>query len=59
MPKRDPSEQYPYGYYKGGGWDIDSSDRTQKTSDGGHIPGRYQVEETVDVSAEEESNEEK
>lgn len=39
-----------YGYDKGGGWDIDTSDRTQRTSDGGHIPGRYQWEETVDVS---------
>lgn len=39
-----------YGYDKGGRWDIDTSDRTQRTSDGGHIPGRYQWEETVDVS---------
>jgi hypothetical protein len=57
MPKRDPTEQYPRGYYKGGGWDIDSSERTQKTSDGGHIPGRYQWEETVDVSSEDETDE--
>ena len=43
-----------YGYDKKGGWDIDTSDKTQRESDGGHIPGRYQWEETVDVSAEEE-----
>ena len=43
-----------YGYDKGGGWDIDTSDRTQRTSDGGHIPGRYQWEETVDVSKDED-----
>lgn len=47
-----------YGYDKGGGWDIDTSDRTQKESDSGHIPGRYQFEETVDVSKEDESKEE-
>ena len=45
-----------YGYDKKGGWDIDTSDRTQKTSDGGHIPGRYQWEETVDVSLEDEKD---
>ena len=39
-----------YGYDKKGGWDIDTSDRTQRESDSGHIPGRYQMEETVDVS---------
>lgn len=39
-----------YGYDKKGGWDIDTSDRTQRDSDGGHIPGRYQWEESVDVS---------
>lgn len=39
-----------YGYDKGGGWDIDISERTQRESDSGHIPGRYQWEETVDVS---------
>ena len=43
-----------YGYDKGGGWDIDTSERTQHTSDGGHIPGRYQWEETVDVSGNED-----
>ena len=43
-----------YGYDKKGGWDIDTSDRTQRTSDSGHIPGRYQWEETVDVSDDEE-----
>lgn len=43
-----------YGYDKGGGWDIDTSDRTQRTSDGGHIPGRYQWEETVDVSEDDD-----
>jgi hypothetical protein len=41
-----------YGYDKKGGWDIDTSDKTQRESDGGHIPGRYQWEETVDVSKE-------
>lgn len=45
-----------YGYDKKGGWDIDTSDRTQRTSDSGHIPGRYQWEETVDVSAEDEED---
>ncbi len=54
--KREYSDQYPYGYYKGGGWDIDTSDRTQRESDGGHIPGRYQWEETVDVSSEDEED---
>ena len=39
-----------YGRDRKGGWDIDTSDRTHRTSDGGHIPGRYQWEETVDVS---------
>ena len=47
-----------YGYDKKGGWDIDTSDKTQKTSDSGHIPGRYQWEETIDVSAEDEEHEE-
>ena len=47
-----------YGYDKKGGWDIDTSDKTQRTSDSGHIPGRYQWEETIDVSAEDEGNEE-
>lgn len=42
-----------YGYDKRGGWDIDTSERTQRTSDAGHIPGRYQWEETVDVSKDE------
>ena len=44
------SSGHTYGYQYKGGWDIDTSDRTQRTSDGGHIPGRYQWEETVDVS---------
>lgn len=44
------SDGRSYGYDKKGGWDIDTSDRTQRTSDGGHIPGRYQFEETIDVS---------
>lgn len=43
-----------YGYKEKGGWDIDTSEKTQKESDGGHIPGRYQFEETVDVSADDE-----
>lgn len=38
------------------GWDIDTSDRTQRESDGGHIPGRYQWEETVDVSKDDETD---
>lgn len=45
---------HSYGYQYGGGWDLDTSDKTQKTSDFGHIPGRYQWEETVDVSSEDE-----
>ncbi len=48
--KYDQSERFTYGYKEKGGWDIDTSDRTQRESDGGHIPGRYQWEETVDVS---------
>ena len=47
-----------YGYDKKGGWDIDSPERTQRTSDFGHIPGRYQWEETIDVSKDEEDKEE-
>lgn len=43
-------ERFSYGYKEKGGWDIDTSDRTQRESDRGHIPGRYQWEETVDVS---------
>jgi len=46
-----------YGYDKKGGWDIDTSDKTQRTSDFGHIPGRYQWEETVDVSKEDDESE--
>lgn len=45
-----------YGYDKGGGWDIDTSDKTQTESDFGHIPGRYQWEETVDVSGDDNSD---
>ena len=45
------------GIYIGGGWDIDESDRTQRKSDGGHIPGRYQWEKTMDVSKEDEEKE--
>ncbi|MBQ6280490.1 MAG: hypothetical protein IJK69_00330 [Oscillospiraceae bacterium] len=41
---------HTYGYQYKGGWDIDTSDRTQRESDFGHIPGRYQWEETVQVS---------
>lgn len=44
-----------YGYDKKGGWDIDTSDRTQRTSDGGHIPGRYQLEETVQTSDDDDN----
>lgn len=50
------SDGRSYGYDKKGGWDIDTSDRTQCTCDGGHIPGRYQWEETVDVSSEDEKD---
>lgn len=39
-----------YGYDKKSGWDIDTSERTQRESDGGHIPGGSQIEETVQVS---------
>lgn len=46
------SQGHSYGYSYGGGWDIDTSERTQRTSDGGHIPGRDQFEESVDVSSE-------
>lgn len=49
----NPDTGRTYGYDKRGGWDIDTSDRTQRESDSGHIPGRYQVEETIDVSKEE------
>lgn len=52
------SSGHTYGRDYGGGWDIDSSDKTQKESDSGHIPGRYQYEETVDVSEEDEEDEE-
>ncbi len=44
------SRGFTYGYDYGNGWDIDTSERTQRESDSGHIPGRYQFEETVDVS---------
>lgn len=50
------SNGHSYGYSYGGGRDIDTSDKTQRTSDGGHIPGRYQWEETVDVSKEDEED---
>ncbi len=44
------SKGHTYGYDYKGGWDIDSSERTQTSGDGGHIPGRYQWEETVNIS---------
>lgn len=44
------SSGHTHGYDYKGGWDIDTSDRTQRESDSGHIPGSYQFEETVDVS---------
>lgn len=50
--KFDQDKRFTYGYKEKGGWDIDTSDKTQKESDGGHIPGRFQWEETVDVSKE-------
>lgn len=40
------SSGHTYRYDKGGGSDLDTSDRTQRESDSGHIPGRYQWEET-------------
>lgn len=49
-------ERFSRGYQEKGGWDIDTSDKTQRESDGGHIPGRYQFEETVDVSSEDEES---
>lgn len=49
-------DRFFYGYKEKGGWDIDTSDRTQKDSDGGHIPGRYQWEETVDVSKDDDDD---
>lgn len=52
----DYSNRFSYGYSHKGGWDIDTSDKTQRESDSGHIPGRYQWEETVDVSKEEEDD---
>lgn len=33
---------------------MDTSDKIQKESDGGHIPGLCQWEESVDVSVEED-----
>lgn len=48
------SKGHTYGYQDKGGWDIDTSNRTQRTSDGGHIPGRYQWEETIDVSKDDD-----
>lgn len=47
-------DRFSYGYKEKGGWDIDTSDRTQRDSDSGHIPGRYQWEETVDVSKDDD-----
>lgn len=52
------SDGRQYGYDKRGGWDIDTSDKTQRTSDFGHIPGRYQWEETIDVSADDNNDDE-
>lgn len=39
-----------YGYDKKGGWDLETSGRAQTEGDSGHIPGRYQWEETFPVS---------
>lgn len=44
--------------YEKGGRDIDTSEKTQTTGDCGHIPGRFQWEETVDVSKEDEKDDE-
>ena len=49
-------DRFSYGYKEKGGWDIDTSDRTQKDSDGGHIPGRQQWEEPVDVSKDDDDD---
>lgn len=49
-PDYSKDSRFNFGYQGKGGWDIDTSERTQRESDGGHIPGRYQYEETVDVS---------
>ena len=48
------SQGHTYDRQSKGWWDIDTSDRTQRESDSGHIPGRYQWEETVDVSKDDE-----
>ena len=56
---RSYSDQHPYGYSTRGGWDIDTSDRTQRTCDGGHIPGREQIEETVSVSDDDDDDNDK
>lgn len=52
----DKEQRFSYGYKEKGGWDIDTSDKTQRESDSGHIPGRYQLEETIDVSADDDDN---
>ena len=56
---RSYSDQHPYSYSTRGGWDIDTSDRTQRTCDGGHIPGREQFEETVSVSDDDDNDNDK
>lgn len=48
------SNGHTYGYQYKGGWDIDTSERTQRTSDAGHIPGRDQFEQSVDVSKDDD-----
>lgn len=51
------SRGHTYGYDYKGGQDIDTSDRTQREGDGGHIPGRYQFEETEYGSKDDEDSE--
>lgn len=48
------SSGHTYGIDYKGGWDIDTSDRTQRTGDCGHIHGAYQMEESVDVSKDDD-----
>lgn len=52
----NPQTGRTFGYDKKGGYDIDTSEKTQRESDFGHIPGRYQWEETVDVSKEDDND---
>ena len=53
-PDYSKEQRFSYGYKEKRGWHLDMSDRTQKESDFGVSSGRYQWEETVDVSSEED-----